>query len=79
MKCAELLGYHYHMVGFCKPWDGWVTKLREYELSLGAALQSGFIQVDDPVFLVDGWDCAVVGPAEEFRDKLQSEEYASKP
>lgn len=78
LKCAELLGYRSQVVGFKQKWEGWVTKLRRYETSLRESQESGQIAPRDPVMLIDGWDCALVGPAEEFKQKLAGEPYASR-
>lgn len=78
LRCAAALGYRYQMVGFQAKWDGWVTKLVQYERALREGLAAGSIAPQDPVMLVDGWDTALVGPAEEFIRKMASEPYAGR-
>lgn len=78
MKCAKLLGYTYKMVGFRENWGGWGTKLFQYERALRRGMHRN-ISANDPVLIIDGWDCALVGPAEEFKRKMASEPYSSRP
>eukprot|EP00931_Biecheleriopsis_adriatica_P092118 TRINITY_DN65940_c0_g1_i1.p1 TRINITY_DN65940_c0_g1~~TRINITY_DN65940_c0_g1_i1.p1 ORF type:complete len:387 (+),score=42.29 TRINITY_DN65940_c0_g1_i1:55-1215(+) len=78
-KCAKVLGYTYQLVGFREPWKGWVTKLVQYERALRERIDQKTIAPRDPVLLVDGWDCALVGPATEFREKMASTTYAQRP
>lgn len=75
-RCAHLLGYHFQFCGLGDKWVGWGTKLVQYERALARDLQQGGIAPDDPVLLIDGWDCALVGPAEEFQLKMASPPYA---
>merc|ERR1740122_364250 len=75
-KCAELLGYHFQLVGFGKKWVGFGTKLVRYDEALRHGLGSCQIDPNDPVMLIDAWDCALLGPATEFLQKMKSRQYA---
>jgi len=77
IRAAELLGYRYQMVGLGEKWLGWGTKLILFERSLRRGIGKD-IAADDPVLLVDGWDCALVGPADEFREKLDGPVFARR-
>lgn len=77
-KCAELLGYRYQMCGFGEPWVGWGTKLVQYQRALSSGLGKE-IAPRDPVLLIDGWDTAIVGPAEEFREKIANPQFSAHP
>ncbi|CAK0848115.1 unnamed protein product [Prorocentrum cordatum] len=72
-RCALLLGYEFQFCGLGEEWVGWGTKLVQYRRSLEKGLGSGSIAPADPVMLIDGWDCALVGPADEFCEKMASE------
>mmetsp|Transcript_21167 Transcript_21167/g.46679 ORF Transcript_21167/g.46679 Transcript_21167/m.46679 type:complete len:411 (-) Transcript_21167:86-1318(-) len=74
-RCARRLGYHFQFVGLRDKWLGFGTKLVQYRRALSRGLQGGHIASDDPVLLIDGWDCAIIGPAEEFRRKMASAPY----
>jgi len=71
-RCAKLLGYKFQFCGLGDKWVGWGTKLVQYRRALERGLGEGTIDPDDPVLLIDGWDCAIVGPAEEFKRKMAS-------
>eukprot|EP00927_Polykrikos_kofoidii_P051601 TRINITY_DN45397_c0_g1_i1.p1 TRINITY_DN45397_c0_g1~~TRINITY_DN45397_c0_g1_i1.p1 ORF type:complete len:405 (-),score=56.00 TRINITY_DN45397_c0_g1_i1:21-1235(-) len=79
MKCAEQLGYQFELVGFREPWAGFGTKLVQYERALRRGIARGHLGKCDPVLLIDGWDCALVGPAEEFRAKMLKPPYDERP
>jgi len=71
-RCAHLLGYRFQFAGIGEPWIGWGTKLVQYDRALRQGIHDGEIGINDPVLLIDGWDCALVGPAEEFIEKMAS-------
>lgn len=75
-KCAKLLGYTFHYCGFGQPWVGFGTKLVRYREALAEGLDQQRIQPSDPVLLIDGWDCALVGPASEFMEKMRAPPYS---
>lgn len=76
-RCAQLLGYSFQFCGLGDKWGGWGTKLFQYRRSLERDMRHGKIAPSDPVLLIDGWDCALVGPAEEFQQKMASPPYST--
>ncbi|CAE8691308.1 unnamed protein product, partial [Polarella glacialis] len=75
-RSAQLLGYSFHFCGMREKWIGWGTKLVQYRRALKRGLKRGDIAATDPVLLIDGWDCAIVGPALEFSQKMASSPFA---
>jgi len=78
-RSAVLLGYRFELCGLGQPWIGWGTKLVQYQKSLERDLRSGDMHPDDPVMLIDGWDCMLIGPASEFQHKMAMAPYAMDP
>ncbi|CAJ1344846.1 unnamed protein product [Effrenium voratum] len=78
-RSAKLLGYRFEFCGFRERWVGWGTKLVQYRKALRAGLAEGRIAASDPVLLIDGWDCAIIGPAEEFIEKMSQPPFADNP
>lgn len=76
-RCAQLLGYRLQFCGIGEPWGGWGTKLVQYRHALETNLRLGEIAQTDPVLLIDGWDCILVGPATEFQKKMASPPYST--
>eukprot|EP00435_Cladocopium_sp_Y103_P015609 s2626_g3.t2 len=60
-------------------WVGWGTKLVQYRKALQLGLETGRIAANDPVLLIDGWDCVLVGPASEFIEKLSMAPFTNGP
>eukprot|EP00928_Gymnodinium_smaydae_P055883 TRINITY_DN39354_c0_g1_i1.p1 TRINITY_DN39354_c0_g1~~TRINITY_DN39354_c0_g1_i1.p1 ORF type:complete len:453 (+),score=68.17 TRINITY_DN39354_c0_g1_i1:131-1360(+) len=78
-RSARRLGYRLKFVGVGDPWVGWGTKLIQYRRALAEGLQpGGGLRPDDPVMLLDGWDTALIGPAEEFCEKMAGLTYGSE-
>ncbi|CAE7225705.1 PLOD1 [Symbiodinium pilosum] len=69
-RSARLLGYRFQLCGFRERWVGWGTKLIQYRKALQKDLASGRMAATDPVLLIDGWDCMLIGPATEFVEKM---------
>merc|ERR1711937_737104 len=78
-RSAELLGYRFRFCGIGEPWVGWGTKLVHYQRALERDLSNGDLAPNDPLMLIDGWDCAIIGPADEFRQKMASAPYSIDP
>ncbi|CAK9027316.1 2-oxoglutarate 5-dioxygenase 3 (Lysyl hydroxylase 3) (LH3) [Durusdinium trenchii] len=76
-RTAKLLGYRFQFCGFRERWAGWFTKLVQYQKELQAGLASGRIAQTDPVLLIDGWDCVLVGPASEFIAKMSAAPFST--
>eukprot|EP00440_Ansanella_granifera_P032793 gb/GFBE01035579.1/.p1 GENE.gb/GFBE01035579.1/~~gb/GFBE01035579.1/.p1 ORF type:complete len:415 (+),score=49.22 gb/GFBE01035579.1/:1-1245(+) len=69
-RSAKLLGYKFQFCGLREKWIGWGTKLVQYRRALRRGLEQGSIAPTDPVLCIDGWDCALIGSAQEFIDKM---------
>lgn len=78
-RSAKLLGYKFQFCGFREKWVGWGTKLVQYRKALRLGLAKGQIAASDPVLLIDGWDCVLVGPASEFIEKLSMAPFTDGP
>eukprot|EP00434_Breviolum_minutum_P020292 symbB.v1.2.017895.t1/scaffold1392.1/size121922/2 len=76
-RSAKVLGYKFQFCGFRERWVGWGTKLVQYRKALRDGLAKGDIATSDPVLLIDGWDCVLVGPASEFIEKMASAPFTS--
>lgn len=76
-RSARLLGYRFRFAGIGEKWIGWGTKLVQYRRALREGLESEEIAPNDPVLLIDGWDCAIIGPAKEFKQKMASAYYSN--
>jgi len=76
-RSAKVLGYKFQFCGFRERWVGWGTKLVQYRKALRDGLAKGHIATSDPVLLIDGWDCVLVGPASEFIQKMASPPFTS--
>lgn len=77
-RSATRLGYRFQFCGIGEEWVGWGTKLVQYVRALERDMDRGEILPTDPVMLVDAWDCAIVGSADEFREKLASIPYVEE-
>jgi len=77
-RCADRLGYTFQAVGLGEPWVGFGTKLVQYHRALKTRIGKD-IAPDDFVLLIDAYDTMLIGPAEEFLQKMSGAPYASHP
>ncbi|CAJ1326807.1 unnamed protein product [Effrenium voratum] len=70
-RSAEKHGYSFHVVGLGQPFTGVGMKLFLYDKAL-KELVGRQIPANEPVLLLDAWDTILLGPAEEFAEKLHS-------
>lgn len=70
-RSAEVNGYSFHVLGLGKPFAGVGMKLIWYDEAL-KKLVGREIPANEPVLLLDAWDTIILGPAEEFHEKLSS-------
>jgi len=77
-RSAAAHGYSFQALGLGAPWRGVGTKLTTYNEALRKLLDDDGMHPEEPVVLLDAWDTVLLGPAEEFREKLK-EAGALKP
>eukprot|EP00435_Cladocopium_sp_Y103_P049211 s158_g14.t1 len=70
-RSAEVHGYSFQAVGLGQPFTGVGMKLFLYDTAL-KELVGRQIPPNEAVLLLDAWDTILLGPAEEFVEKLHS-------
>merc|ERR1719203_2480719 len=78
-RSATRLGYRFQFCGIGDEWVGWGTKLVQYVRALERDMGRREILPDNAVVLIDGWDCMIIGPADELRQKMATPPYSEDP
>ncbi|CAE7830638.1 PLOD3 [Symbiodinium necroappetens] len=68
-RSAAVHGYSFRAVGLGEPFTGVGMKLILYDKAL-TEMVGRQIPPNEPVLLLDAWDTIILGPAEEFAEKL---------
>ena len=70
-RSAAVHGYSFRTVGLGEPFTGVGMKLILYDKAL-SEMVGREIPPNEPVLLLDAWDTIILGPAEEFAEKLHA-------
>eukprot|EP00434_Breviolum_minutum_P019692 symbB.v1.2.017371.t1/scaffold1352.1/size234417/20 len=76
-RSAVVHGYSFQPVGLGQPFSGVGMKLFLYDKAL-KEMVGRQIPPNEPVLLLDAWDTIILGPAEEFVEKLHSQNILSE-